>query len=108
MLKRAVLLLGILALALPAAARPAQRQLKEEKIADGTLVTVLPPDSIQALSQPVFVTREEADHWMADDEPVLGLVDPGSGQAKAYSLWHLEHHEVVNDRVGGKPVAVTW
>lgn len=108
MLKRAALFLGILGLALSAAAWPAQRQLKEEKIADGTLVTVLPPDAIRALEQPVFVTCREADQWMADDEPVLGMVDPDSGQAKAYSLWHLDHHEVVNDRVGGKPVAVTW
>ncbi len=108
MLKRAALFLGILGLAFSAAARPAQRQLKEEKIADGTLVTVLPPDTIRALDQPVFATRREADRWMSDDEPVLGLVDLDSGQAKAYSLWHLDHHEVVNDRVGGKPVAVTW
>ena len=108
MLKRAALFLGILGLALSAAARPTQRQLKEERIADGTLVTVLPPDAIRALTRPVFVTRREADPWMADDEPVLGLVDLDSGQAKAYSLWHLDHHEVVNDRVAGKPVAVTW
>ncbi len=108
MLKRAALLLGILGLALSAAGGPAQRQLQEEKIADGTLVTVLPADTIRALDQPVFVTRREADQWMVDGEPVLGMVDPDSGQAKAYSLWHLDHHEVVNDRVGGKPIAVTW
>ncbi len=107
MLKRAALALGILGLGLSAADASAQRQLKEERIADGALVTVLPPGAIRALDQPVFVTHQEADRWMADDEPVLGLVDPDSEQAKAYSLWHLDHHEVVNDRVEGKTVAVT-
>ncbi len=84
------------------------RSLQQEKIGDGTMVTVLTPDAIPALSQPAFVSREEADKWMAGDEPVLGLVDPVTGQAKAYSLWHLEHHEIVNDRLGGHPIAVTW
>jgi Protein of unknown function (DUF3179) len=82
--------------------------MQEEKIGDGTMVSVLAPDAIPALSQPVFVSRQEADKWMADEEPVLGLVDPVTGQAKAYSLWHLERHEIVNDRIGGKPIAVTW
>lgn len=85
-----------------------RRQLQEEKIGDGTMVTVLPADAIPAVSQPVFASRPEADKWMAEDEPVLGLVDPVTGQAKAYSLWHLDRHEIVNDRIGGKPIAVTW
>jgi hypothetical protein len=84
------------------------RSLPQEKIGDGTMVTVLGPDAIPALTQPVFVSRQEAEKWMADDEPVLGLLDPVSGQAKAYSLWHLDRHEVVNDQLGGKPIAVTW
>lgn len=85
-----------------------RRQLQEEKIGDGTMVTVLPADAIPALSQPVFANRQEADKWMDEDEPVLGLVDPVTGQAKAYSLWHLDRHEIVNDKIGGKPIAVTW
>jgi hypothetical protein len=82
--------------------------LQKEKIGDGTMVTVLRPDAVPALTNPVFVSRAEADKWMAEDEPVLGLVDPVTGQAKAYSLWHLDRHEIVNDKLGGKPIAVTW
>ncbi len=90
-------------------AAEAQRQpIREERIGDGTLVTVLPEDAISALTSPVFVSGAEADRLMEDDEPVLGLVDPATGQAKAYSLWHLDAHEIVNDRLGDKPVAVTW
>ena len=72
------------------------------------MVTVLPPDAIPALAKPVFLSRAQADPLMLEDEPVLGLVEPVSGQAKAYSLWQLDHHEIVNDRLGDKPIAVTW
>lgn len=85
-----------------------RRPMEEEKIGDGTLVTVLPKDAIPALTNPVFLSRAEAESLMQDNEPVLGLVDPVTGQAKAYSLWLLDRHEIVNDRLGEKPVAVTW
>lgn len=98
--------MALAAFALPLGAQ--RRPMQEEKIGDGTMLTVLAPDAIPAVSQPVFASRQEADKWMADEEPVLGLVDAATGQAKAYSLWHLERHEIVNDRLGGKPLAVTW
>jgi hypothetical protein len=28
--------------------------------------------------------------------------------AKAYSLWQLDHHEIVNDTLGDVPIATTW
>ena len=90
------------------AANAQRRPMPEEKIGDGVMVTVLSPDAIPALTAPVFASRAEAESLMHDDEPVVGLVDPVSGQAKAYSLWHLDRHEIVNDRLGGKPIAVTW
>lgn len=109
MLKKFSILVCVLGFAFSAAGVDGQqRQRVEEKIGDGTMVTVLAPDAIPALNQPVFVRRQEADKWMADGELVLGLLDPVTGQAKAYSLWHLEHHEIVNDRLGGHPIAVTW
>jgi hypothetical protein len=84
-----------------------RRATRGERIGDGTLVTVLPEDAIPALSSPVFVSGDEANRLMEDDEPVLGLVDPVTGQAKAYSLWQLDAHEIVNDRLGQQPIAVT-
>jgi hypothetical protein len=81
---------------------------QQGKIGDGTIVTVLAPDAIPALTNPTFVSGREAERLMSDDEPVLGLVDPVTGQAKAYSLWHLDRHEIVNDHLGDKPIAVTW
>ena len=43
---------------------------------------------------------------MRDDEMVIGVVH--NGIARAYSAWYLDRHEIVNDVVGGDPVAVTW
>ncbi len=67
---------------------------------------LLPRGAIPAITEPRFVSAAEADAFLAHDEPVLGLVI--EGEARAYSLWQLDHHEVVNDRAGGKDFAVTW
>jgi hypothetical protein len=66
---------------------------------------LLAPDAIPAIDEPRFVSASEAS-FMRDDEPVVGVVI--DGVAKAYSTWHLDQHEIVNDSFAGKPVAVTW
>jgi hypothetical protein len=76
-----------------------------EKIDGDRVHTILRPDAIRSIDEPQFVRAPEAS-FMRDDEPVVGLVQ--NGVAKAYSTWHLDHHEIVNDQIGGKPVAVTW
>ncbi len=108
MARRLLILSAVAGLLLGAVANAQRRLVQEERIADGVMVTVLPPDAIPALTKPVFLSRPEADRLMQGDEPVLGLVDPVTRQAKAYSLWHLDRHEIVNDQLGGKPIAVTW
>ncbi|MGH9805544.1 MAG: DUF3179 domain-containing (seleno)protein [Candidatus Acidiferrales bacterium] len=95
----------MVALALPAAAQ--RPEPKMEKVGDGVLLHVLPPDRIPAINQPEFVSAAAADKFMAGDEPVLGLFD--GEVAKAYSLWQLDQHEIVNDRLPKMgAVAVTW
>jgi hypothetical protein len=80
--------------------------LPKLKRLDGDRVLSLAgPDAIPAIDDPLFVPAAEAD-FMRDDETVIGVVH--DGQAKAYSLWHLDRHEIVNDRLGRDPVAVTW
>ena len=73
---------------------------------DLDIVTVLPRDAIRAISEPRFATAEEAQVWMRPDTPVLGVSI--GGEQKAYPLPVLSRHEIVNDVVGGEPVAVTW
>lgn len=88
-------------------AQAQQRPQRWQRLGDGILLEVVPPERIPPLNQPQFVTAAEAEAFMRADEPVIGLFD---GQvAKAYSLWQLDRHEVVNDAspVHG-PIAVTW
>jgi hypothetical protein len=65
-----------------------------------------PKDGIPAVDHPTFVSVAEADGWLAPREPVVVVV--AGGEAKAYPLQILIWHEIVNDVVGGRPVAVTY
>ena len=67
---------------------------------------LLPPNAIPAILNPEYVSGEEADRQMQDNEPVMGLLM--DGRAMAYSLWQLDAHEIVNDEVNDTPIAVTW
>lgn len=74
---------------------------------DGVPVHVaVPPDVIRAIDQPTFLRGDAAARQMAGDEPVLGV--RLAGVARAYPLGYLSSHEIVNDRFGDVPVAVTW
>ena len=82
--------------------------LSAQLIVDGSPVhNVLPVDAIPAILEPTFVSGKAADRIMADEEQVIGVVGP-KGTAVAYSTWHLDHHEIVNDMVDGVALAVTW
>jgi len=63
-------------------------------------------DGIPAIASPRFVSPEEAGRWLKFQEPVISLVVGGA--ARAYPLQILLWHEIVNDRIGGVPVAVTF
>jgi hypothetical protein len=65
-----------------------------------------PPDGIPAIDRPKFVSTREADAWLPPKEPVLA-VRVGE-DARAYPLRILIWHEIVNDRIGGRSVAVTY
>jgi hypothetical protein len=71
-----------------------------------TMYTVLPAGAIPAIMAPEFVTGAEADSQMSPEEPVMGIFL--GGEARAYSLWHLDAHEIVNDEVAGIPISGTW
>lgn len=73
---------------------------------DLNLVTLLGYDAIPAILDPEFIDVAEAERQLEPDELVLGLEI--NGEAKAYSIPMLSSHEIVNDVVGGVPLAVTW
>ena len=64
-----------------------------------------PRDGIRALSDPARQSAESAS-WIGDGDRVIGVVV--EGKAVAYPLGILNWHEVVNDVVGGRPIAVTY
>ena len=64
-----------------------------------------PKDGIPSIDAPEFIAVAEAND-LAATEPVIGLVI--DGDARAYPLRILIRHEIVNDTVGGVPVAVTY
>jgi hypothetical protein len=69
-------------------------------------MVVLPVDAIPAIDAPQFVSVEEADRQLDDNELMIGLV--GETAQRAYSTWQLDVHEIVNDVFEGHPLAVTW
>lgn len=73
--------------------------LREESLSGGVGV-----DGIPSIDDPRFAPIDESS--LVDDAPVLGVVR--DGEAKAYPQHVLVHHEIVNDTLGGDPVAVTY
>ncbi len=63
-------------------------------------------DGILAINRPSFVKPEKAARWLKPVEPVISVVV--NEQARAYPLQILIWHEIVNDRLGDVPVAVTF
>jgi len=52
------------------------------------------------------VTQRQGDRFLDDREPVI-VVERGAA-ARAYPLQILVWHEIVNDRLAGRPIAVTY
>lgn len=65
-----------------------------------------PKDGIPSIDTPRFVSVTEADGWIADNELVLALRH--NGIKRVYPLQIMVWHEIVNDRVGGDPLVVTY
>lgn len=64
-----------------------------------------PKDGIPAIDDPRFAPADAVEE-LGPHEPVIGLVV--NGDARAYPLRIMIWHEIVNDTVGGVPVAVTY
>lgn len=64
-----------------------------------------PKDGIPALLAPEFVEADNAPH-VSPDDLVVGVAT--GDEARAYPIRILNWHEVVNDAIGDRAVAVTW
>lgn len=65
-----------------------------------------PKDGIPSIDDPIFVAAREADRF-SDREPVIELMIDGL-PPRAYPLSVLTWHEIVNDTVAGRPLAITY
>lgn len=65
-----------------------------------------PKDGIPSIDRPRFETNAAAGQWLADRSPVISITI--DDDARAYPLAILIQHEIVNDRLGRTPVAVTY
>lgn len=65
-----------------------------------------PKDGIAAIDDPKFVSTASARSFLEPDEPVAVL--ERNGETHLYPLQILVWHEIVNDELGGEPVAVTY
>jgi hypothetical protein len=67
------------------------------------IVDVLPTDAIPSIDEPTFGQR-----FFGDSSDLVLVVDREGAPARAYPVRSLGHHEIVNDTVAGRPLAVTW
>ena len=62
-------------------------------------------DCIPSIDDPRFVAASDANH-VADDAIVIAI--SYGGEHRAYPARILDQHEIVNDTIGGEPIAITW
>ena len=65
-----------------------------------------PKDGIPSIDDPQFVTMQEADEWISDNELVLALIH--KDEKRVYPLQILVWHEIVNDNIAGDPILITY
>jgi len=65
-----------------------------------------PKDGIPSIDEPKFIKTSEANNWLGDDSPGLGIEI--NGIARFYPYQILVWHEIVNDNIAGDPVLVTY
>ncbi|MFQ6119316.1 MAG: DUF3179 domain-containing protein, partial [Methanosarcinales archaeon] len=65
-----------------------------------------PKDGIPSIDNPKYVTVEEADKWIQDNELVLAIIY--KDVKRVYPLQIMVWHEIVNDVIAGDPILITY
>lgn len=87
---------------------PVEQERTTRRLDAGELLLAADDDAIPALflDDTVFVDVTAGNQeWRADDR-VIGVEI--NGDARAYPVRLMSLHEIANDTIGGRPVAVTW
>ncbi len=89
----------------PAADRSPHLAYERDRIREGVVSGGVSKDGIPAIDDPTVVDASSAS-FLRDEDVVFGVVRGGT--ATAYPRAVLVHHEIVNDRLDGVPVSVTY
>lgn len=73
--------------------------------ADKIFIGGPPRDGIPSIDKPHFLEADNAD-YLKDNDRILGVYH--QGEARAYPIRILNWHEIVNDKIKDKAVAVTY
>jgi hypothetical protein len=65
-----------------------------------------PKDGIPSIDNPKYVSTEEADRWIEDNELVLSILY--KGVKRVYPLQIMVWHEIVNDNIAEDPILITY
>ncbi len=102
----ALALLGVCGSAASAGAADGNISLENLRIPRAQIRSGGPPkDGIPALTDPQVISAAQAES-LAPTERVIGV--SVQGEQRAYPLRILNYHEIVNDTLGGVPIAVTY
>ena len=86
--------------------KPSSNTIDLDVFADNAVSGGVRKDGIPSIDEPQFVSAEEADEWLSDDDVVFGLAI--GDDVRAYPQIVLVWHEIVNDVVAGLKLAVTY
>jgi hypothetical protein len=65
-----------------------------------------PKDGIPSIDNPKYVSVEEADVWIQDNELALAIIYKDI--KRVYPLQIMTWHEIVNDTIAGDPILITY
>ena len=78
-------------LALPGCHR---KPIETQEVRGGVLATMRPPEEIESIRNPSFLTVAQAENLMDPEQQVLGFV--AGGQPHAIAMRVMDEHEIVN------------
>lgn len=78
------------------------------RLGPGEMILAADDDAIPAIfaEDELYLDAERGSREWADQELVIGVEI--NGDARAFPVRLMSSHEIVNDTIGGAPVAVTW
>jgi hypothetical protein len=106
-MKKYIILVGIVLLFLLVSCTNQEKNLNEQEDIRDKIISGGPPkDGIPSIDKPTFVSVDEADEWIEDNELVLAL--EYNNEKRVYPLQIMVWHEIVNDEINNEPILITY